>query len=329
MIRRKFKEINLEEEAFFGVRRVPIYYLPEDISLKPCNGPVRIPNHTALLIEGTDSVLSVVSEQYNVITNKQACEFADLILPHIFQGVSIKQFKAFNIVTPSTMTTCRMDFILPENYYHPFSGNLEDKWTPFIRISNSFNRTLKLRYDIGFCRWMCLNGMILGERSITIGLNHNDRYYESEIRRQLLDQVNQLVEAKTIWDDLSKILVVMRNFMVPQDCVLPMYCKAFGVSLEKDDLTDIIKSNWKNRRKAIDETKGEYFKEMGYNAYALMNILSDYASAGVPKLYRDGYQRKLGSWVDEFGNSITDPHFSLDKYLEGKPMEMAELIESF
>jgi hypothetical protein len=50
----------------------------------------------------------------------------------------------------------------------------KDKRTAFLRPSNSYNRTQLLRFE-GFCRWICLNGIIFGRKSIEFSYAHTRR----------------------------------------------------------------------------------------------------------------------------------------------------------
>ena len=50
---------------------------------------------------------------------------------------------------PQSISSCRIDLIIPYSQDNPFADK-KDTWTPFIRISNSYNRTLVLKYEIGF-----------------------------------------------------------------------------------------------------------------------------------------------------------------------------------
>ena len=328
MIKRTFTEQSLNG-VFFDVERVPLTYETRLPNLFNSRISVEVPNNEALINKRTGQFLSVVSKRYNVITNKDAYDLASKIVGSYFPGATLDKFKTFNVVYPSTMTTCRMDFILPENFYNPFPTDGEDKWTPFIRISNSFNKTIRLSYEIGFCRWICLNGMIFGGNSIKLKVNHTEGNYYNAIMKQIREQSKKVQDAQTIWESLSRKLVGLRSFDVKEDDVLPLYCKAFDVSFEEERLTEKIKDNWKKRKSYLDNIRKDYFKEMGNNAYAVMNILTDFASHNVLGIYSDGYQRKVGNWVEDFIGSIKKPGFSLDSYLAGDPRKAAELIKNF
>lgn len=49
----------------------------------------------------------------------------------------------------------------------------DDPFTPFLRVTNSFNGARALRFDIGFMRKHCSNGVIFEEEVATIKASHS------------------------------------------------------------------------------------------------------------------------------------------------------------
>ena len=78
----------------------------------------------------------------------------------------------FSIEAPHTGGHCRIDLehsgeIL--TYDWAFSNQLQDQWQPFVRMTNSYNRTRVFSLDFGLIRSACENGMIDWHSSMRVG----------------------------------------------------------------------------------------------------------------------------------------------------------------
>ena len=67
---------------------------------------------------------------------------------------------------------CHIDLIHGSADFAPWENN---KWTVFIRIANSYNRTRRFRFELEFCRWICLKGIIFGIKYIDLNYAHTRR----------------------------------------------------------------------------------------------------------------------------------------------------------
>ena len=145
-----------------------------------------------------------------------------------------------------------------------------------MRIINSYNKTACLKYQFGFCRWICQNGMIFESKSVDFVFTHTKGIVsEARIRQQL---------AAAARERIGEIR-----------------------SLE------------------------EYYSQFGANAYAAMNVLTDFASypkglsgvSTVPVL-----QAKAGAWIDEFVEASDKPGFNMTNYLGADAIETATWYDS-
>lgn len=91
------------------------------------------------------------------MTNQQAYDQASDIMKKVFQTTRLEDLICLNVTMPSSRSFCHIDLIHKDADFLPWEN---DKWTAFLRITNSYNRTRLLRFEPGFCRWICLNGMI-------------------------------------------------------------------------------------------------------------------------------------------------------------------------
>lgn len=317
-----YRDVN---EAFFPVEEQPV-------SLEYPKGRYhRIHGYKAIVETETRNIFSVVSSNYRLVLNAEAYEIADFVIKTVFEGKTILDFKCLNILMPKTKGSCRMDLVIPNNYNTLF-GNKTESWTPFIRISNSYNRTATLRYVIGFCRWICLNGVILGQTGISLSINHTGRITRQEIGYLVSIAKTKMGSIGSLWEAFERKMAQLKRITLPSSSALAIFCKVFDVVYDEKEVSEAKKEILSKRAEQIVKASKEYFKEMGNNAYAMMNVLTYYASfpewTPNPSLYVDGYQRRVGKWVDDFIEETQNPYFSLSEYIGNDYQNTAYYLES-
>lgn len=312
-------------EVFFPVDEEPIsLYIPD-------KKPVSIPGYKAIMDIERGRVLSVVSNKYRLVLNREAYEIADYLVHAVFGNKSIYEFECFNVYMPITRGSCRVDLIIRNNFNKLF-GDDKESWTPFLRISNSYNKTTTLKYDIGFCRWICQNGVIFGQIGISISLTHDDRISRKTIDKLINKANTQIGDIKAQWNIFEQKMSYLKNIELPSSSALAMFCKVFGKVVNPETISDTQKENMAKQAKQIVQSSKVYFKELGNNAYAMMNIMTDYASfpewTNNSALYVDGYQKKVGKWVDNIIAEHKKGHFNLSQYIGDDYMNTAFFLET-
>ncbi len=307
-------------ETFFPVEMRPLFMPVADGLYKY----QQLYRHFAVVDVECQHTFAVVTDDYKLVTNKAAFDMAAEVMKKVFHTTHIGDMECLNITMPKTRSFCHIDLIHKSAKFSPWE---KDEWTAFLRISNSYNRTRRLRFELGFCRWICLNGIIFGSKSIEFsyahtrrGMNRVDRFVEN------IGDIRKLETA------LTEKLHQLKRYHVPEKEMLPLFCRAFDIKVTKevvekqrrvDDLLAL-----REQAKSLTQS---YFSEMGSHGYAALNVLTDYASrpAGViaPEASMHGLQQKAGSWMDDFTSAIKNPDFSFDSYLADY-RQTAEVIES-
>jgi hypothetical protein len=308
---RKMSYINLENAAFFGIMEKKLF-------LEMGDKKVNVPGYKAIIDKERNKLLSVVSSNYRLITNKEAYDLADYVVKEIFDGKCLKDFQCHNLIMPSTRSSCRIDLTMPNDFYNLF-GNASESYMPFVRISNSYNKTLILKYQIGFCRYICLNGMIFGEKSVTFSTSHTGNL--KDYIRKLVEQAkNKFGSISNLWKGFEQQMEILRDFKIDENFLMAIFCKVFDLVVSKQkEQSERVYENLLNRAKLISRLSKGYFNEHGNTAYAVMNILTDYASfpewGNGTNMYVDGYQRRVGRWMNEFSSLCVKGNFDMEKYL--------------
>lgn len=270
-----------------------------------------------------DYVFSVVAGGYKLITNQEAVNLGKECFKSVFSRTTSDGMEVFNITMPKTRSFCHIDFVHKDSDFKPWE---EDKWSPFLRVTNSYNRTKLLRFDLGFCRWICENGMIFGNKSITFRYTHTRGAIEK-------------AEFKTSFGELKKLetefienLHNLKRFHVPEKQMLPIVCKAFEIKADADDLSKPKRTEQlREFKNHVSELTAKYFAEMDPTAYAALNIITDFATRPKsfisPESMIDILQKRSGAWMDDFIEQIDDKKFNFDKYLADYK-ETAKVISS-
>ncbi|MGN0206999.1 MAG: DUF932 domain-containing protein [Muribaculaceae bacterium] len=326
MIQRQWNSegLSLLKDAFFETSIEPIYWVDN------ANRRHKITGQKAIIDITTGKSISVVSSQYNFVRNQEAYEIADFIVQRIFEGMTLQQFECYNVYMPKSKGSCRIDLIIPYSKDNPFADK-KDTWTPFIRISNSYNRTLVLKYEIGFCRWICKNGAIFGQKGITISINHSKRIDSRRIQYEI-EHMENVIGVRSLMSEFLEKMEMLKSLKLPESIALQMYCKAFGIKVDKKKVTPRQREILGQSAKRIVDAAKEYFAEMGNNAYAIFNVLSDIASFpvayGNQSIFIHGLQRKVGLWAEEFIHEAKKSDFSLYKYIGEEATNTAFFMES-
>lgn len=321
MIKRE-KEFKNLDQAFFPVEEQPVFTLEHR----------RIPGYKSIVDQEAGRVISVVSEQYNLIRNYDAYRMAEYVVEEAFDGKTLQDFKCRNILMPQSKGSCRIDLILPNNFSTLF-GSSRESWTPFVRISNSYNKTISLKFEIGFCRWICLNGVIIGQNGVSFSTTHTKRITEIDIVSTLKKRTREnMGNVGSLWHSFEKKMNVLRNIQMNSSDAMALYCRVFDIQARKEGISEKQKEGLYLRAKQIDRLKTEYFNELGNNAYAMLNVLTDFASFPEwtvnPSGYVDGYQRKVGRWVDGIIMFNGQEGGWRKTYLDDDSRESAAFLES-
>ena len=284
------------EDAFFDVELSPIYAATdreEDGQFIMFDRSVKIPGFKAVKRVSDGMIYAVVKDSYELITNREAVELGKKCFEQVFGEDPTDMMEFFNLRMPYSKSYCTIDFLAKQE--RVYLGNKKnEEWRLFLRISNSYNRKTALKFDIGFCRWICRNGMIFGKNSIEFKYCHNRNSASieadfnlkygaisaiKEIFRKKIEQLNQKeVKRSDFMPEISRAL----QFRAPKN--------------EKEEAEE------KERDAHLENLIDSYIAENGETAYALLNVLTHYASRPAHCLSAlendpDTLERRVGEWM--------------------------------
>lgn len=309
MTQSKIWQAKNPEEAFFPVEMRPLFMQQTSGLFEKY---AKLPRHFAVVDAERDFPFAVVTDDYELVTNRDAFNMAGEVMQKVFQTTQMSDMVCLNITMPKTRSFCHIDLIHKSSDFFPWE---HDKWTAFLRISNSYNRTRLLRFELGFCRWICMNGMIFGGKSIEFSYAHTRRGMNRVARFE-----DNIGDIRKIEAALTESLHQLKRYYVPPTEMLPILCRAFDITATSEDMKKARRVEaLAEIRDQVRELTKTYFTELGPHGYAALNVLTDYASRpkGViaPEARINGLQQKASSWMENFITAIKAPDFSFDKYL--------------
>ncbi len=239
------------------------------------------------------------------------------------------EIRPFHLLYPTTYSYCHIQLIHERANFEVFE---QDVWLPFLQISNSYNRTFALSYELGFVRKMCMNGVIFKKNTVEIKAVHN--------KSENLDwKMNVgIEELKKMELEFVGYMKNLQRFYISPKHIVPLICKilnfefelgdglkkdAFNINRDKAKQIEKDRADFNELKSVIHNLSETYFNEMGHNAYAAFNIVTDLISnehKNVSKfnkfaLHSTSYYYKPTEWLFDFIKKIEKTDFDIHEYL--------------
>lgn len=314
MTRYKPTELKIEannkklDRLLFKVDLTEVKYgtdIESDIQFK------NVPHYKAVVNLDEGSLLSIVTSNYHLLSNKDALEMGKAALVELFPENKIvkEDIVPFSVWHNQKRTACNIDLIYKTDGFLDFK---KETWLPFVRVINSYNKQYRLQFQIGFVKSLCSNKIIFEGKTISYSYAHSKGRIPTKL----------IVRKDLFQKQMSEFLVFLENFSkynVKSKNVIPHVYRA--LSIKESDFKDRDKEQiFKNTIAGIWE---HYSKDDNSTAHALFNVLTDLTSnfelgnlTGVVRYESAIYNTSLVSnWVKSFANEILRRDYNEDKYL--------------
>jgi hypothetical protein len=304
------------DAVLFPVEEHPVYV---SISEKSGERRLDVPGKKAIINSSTHRVLGIVSRGYRLVSNDEALGMAQECCRIVFPETKTGEWEVKGIDAPSTAGYCHMDLVHNTTALD-FSFVPADKrpevFGPFIRVTNSFNGLRALRFDIGFYRKICKNGLIVPDTIIRFKFTHSLRVIGENICFEISQ--DRLTKFKTTF---TNSLVGLRDCAVPCSQFEPLILGVLSLRPPQPLKPDRRETaDWQKLGSHLREIGGRYANELGANAYAAFNAITEFASHPLENrcVHRDRHslQRLAGSWLTSFNDACRKPGFSIFSHLE-------------
>jgi len=183
-------------------------------------------------------------------------------------------------------------------------------YIPYIRITNSYNTSRALRFDIGFCRKICFNGVIFESETIKFTFSH--------VKYELDKDISFTLEQGKVKALFDKFVSYANNlkFCITTDNSMRLITTLFGIKKAEEIDFKSSKEDKTEYEILINEIKknlSKYIDELGETGYSLFNVITDIASHPIDNRYfrRDmnSMQRLAGNWINSFQEEIKQDSF--------------------
>jgi len=278
-----------------------------------------VPDKKAIVNTKTNRVLGVVSRGYRLVTNRQALDWAYQCCQTVFPETKSAEWEVKASDAPGTGGHCFIDLAHNStvlDFKFVPAKDRPDAFGPFIRVSNSYNGLRALAFDIGFFRKVCKNGLIVPRSIIRFKFTHS----KQDIGETISFEVSQerLSKIKTSFNEYFKAL---RDCKISRLEFEPLFCGILKIRKPKNMKPQSpIAARWEALSQGIGVLCGRYADELGENAYAVFNAITEFASYPPQNrcVYRErhSFQRLAGDWLSKFSQECRNPDFALSSYLE-------------
>jgi hypothetical protein len=299
---------------FFSIEEAPVF---ASVTRNGKNRDVRVPHKKALVAADTGDVVGIVGAGYKVFTNQQAVTLCRKFCLEAFPDTKPAEWTFVEGHGPGTRSWAAMDIHHSSHAMNLWGndGGPSEIFTPFVRITNSYNGSRALRIDVGFLREHCSNGVIFEQEAATLTVPHTRQGIHS------LKVARPFAGMSALREDFTKTLTSIRAVAVAPDEAQQLVRHVTGWP----DLPEDPKSWERDEQAKLDadlETRlSGYFNELGENAHAAFNTMTDIASRPPqsPRFRRDRptLERRAGVWLRDFDVAVARPGFSIAGYLAG------------
>ena len=247
-------------------------------------------------VRDTDrKVLGVVTDRYKVIQNEEAFAFTDTLLG---EGVRYE--------TAGSLQEGRRVWMLARLPREFIIGG--ERISPYMVFSNTHDGSGAVKTALTPIRVVCNNTLNLALRTAKRSWS---MIHTGDIKGKMQEAKDTLFMAEKYMDDLGKEFETLRRKKLTDQQVLE-YIEIL-LPLEEDSTPQQIR----NTKRLREDMKIRYFdapdlKDVGKNAYAFVNAVSDFATHAEPLRRTANYKENLFARTVE-GNPLIDKAYQIMK----------------
>lgn len=297
---------------FFPIEEAPVLVT---ITHKGKARDVRVPNKKALIAADTGDIVGIVGAGYKVFTNQQAVTLCHKFCLEAFPDTTPAEWTFVEGHGPGTRSWAAMDIHHRAHAMNLWGneGGASETFTPFVRITNSYNGSRALRIDVGFLREHCSNGVIFEQEAATLNVPHTRQGIHS------LKVARPFAGMSALREEFRKTLAAVRSVGITTEQGRTLVHRVTGWPQLSEDSKPCERDEQAKLDADLETRLHGYFQELGENAYAAFNTMTDIASRPPqsPRFRRDRptLERRAGAWLRDFNVSAARPRFSIAGHL--------------
>jgi hypothetical protein len=242
----------------------------------------------------TDYSVDLISENCKIVFDSSGYRFLN---PESSQNTSnFKEMRSNEAVNLNSDPVINPE-IIAKNFY--------DEYFPFIRVSNYLREGNSFYIELGYYRYRCSNGMMLGRKT---KMTFRHTYYVKDFNRIKDAAINQFLEYKRDFLNMAEKLWRILSVYVPKD---QMKLVVYDI-LEKE----IIKKRVVERKRlqqSLKDLTDIYVKDIGENMNAVLNVATDASKLlESSRVSQSVVQNLATTWI----NRVTKQTFHIETYLK-------------
>ena len=283
------------------------------------NREMQVRDSQAIVEIPSGRVVSVVGRGYRLVSHAEALGLAHDCARSAFPETRPGEWQVASVDAPSTGGTCFID-LAHNSAALDFSGlaaaEKPEVYGPFVRVTNSYNRTRALCFDIGYSRKVCKNGLILRSSLISFKMSHRLREIREAVKFEIAH--DRLAKQK---QEFQVFLGRLRACPVPSTAIAGFASDVLGFKAPPADQrsTEADRAAWESLRQVVAAASQRYEQDLGANAYAVLNVVTELASRPpdntLVRRDRHALQRRAGEWTSDFSSKCAEEMFDLGSYL--------------
>lgn len=277
---------------------------------------IHVPSKKAIMDGETGRVIGIVGQGYKVFTNQQAIDLCQTFCREAFPDTAASEWVCEMGDGPGTRSWAALDIRHRTHTMNlmAIEGGPSDTYTPFARITNSYNGSRALRIDIGFMRKHCENGIIFEEHAAKIRIPHTREGIHS------LKIASPFKDMAELCGKFSEAIQGVRNIAVTPDEAGQLVRQVIGWPGLAENAKPAQRMDQAELDADLDSRLRGYLKELGANAYAAFNTMTDIAARPPEsnrfRRDRPGLERRAGAWLRDFRALSTQPGFTIPGHLK-------------
>jgi len=279
---------------------------------------VRVPERKAIVNGTSGKVIGIVSQDYQLVTNQEALDLGKRCCAQLFEDVTEKEWVVFKVDAPSTGSFCHLDLIHKTFVLNFFDApERQAVYVPYVRVTNSYNALRALRFDVGFCRKLCSNGVVFEAETISFRFSHTRNSVPANINFDI-----QKGKLKKMQDSFASYVATLQTLSLSASDSVALFTAVIGIPSAADlELKPNSKEDAEYRRLQthVAGLLKNYRTDLGENAFSLFNALTDLASNPPQNRFLrkdvNAMQRAAGAWLRNFSGRCKAPDFAVPKYI--------------
>lgn len=286
------------------------------------------PKFRGVIDEESNHMFSCVTRSYHLITNKDAYEMGRMVASIIF-GDELLRYADIHGFVSKDGGYCYI-FIKFEKVLH--IKETQHCWKAFLRITNSYDKTKALSYELGF-ELETMNeqkipiGLLIPSLSLNFSVNHI--WKPDTIVKKLSEAANRQYQGRNVFADFEHMVDELLQIPIVDDEILALFCRLANIKkLDTANPKDVVLAKLLYQ---LETTSKKWICKCGNNAYAALCTYAEFIiNEYMEYSFRDdnfAHYSVLGRFMEELIMAARKHDFTLYDFIGKDASEARKSIK--